>query len=64
MKKFAKLFKNTNIRIAFEAINATRNSLKLREETIDMYNQSGIYQLKYNECSLKCTGQRRCTFKF
>jgi hypothetical protein len=37
--------------------------LKPRLPKTDIYNQSGIYQLKCNDCSLKYIGQTGRTFK-
>jgi hypothetical protein len=42
---------------------ATTNTVKHHMKPRDMYNQTGVYQLKCNECPLKYTGQTRCTFK-
>jgi hypothetical protein len=53
-----KLLKNTNIKIAYKT-NTTENHLKPKKPVIDIYNQSGIYQLKCNDCPLKYIGQRR-----
>jgi hypothetical protein len=58
-----KLFKNTNIKIAYKTINTIKNHLKPKKLVIDIYNQSGIYQLKCNDCSLKYIGQMGRTFK-
>jgi hypothetical protein len=58
-----KLFKNTDIRIAFKTTNITKNHLKPREQTTDIYNQSGVYQLKCNECPLRYVRQMGHTIK-
>jgi hypothetical protein len=59
----SKLFKNTDIKIAFKTTNTTKNDLNPREKTVGTYNQSGVYQFRCNECPLKYAGQMRCTFK-
>jgi hypothetical protein len=55
--KITKLFKNTNIRIAFETTNKIQNHLKPREGTIDTHNRI------CKERTLKYVGKTGLTFK-
>jgi hypothetical protein len=59
MRTIIKLFRNTDLKIAFRTINTIKNHLKPREITVDMCNQSGVYQLKCNEYPLKYFRQSR-----
>jgi hypothetical protein len=52
-----KSFKNTNIKIAYKTTNKIKNQLKPKIALNDIYNQSGIYQPRYNNCPLKYIGQ-------
>jgi hypothetical protein len=52
-----KLFRNINIKIAFKTNNTIQFHLKSRETTEDIYNVSGVYQFKRDECPLKNAGQ-------
>jgi hypothetical protein len=58
-------YSRTNIKIAFQTSNIIKEHLKPSEKTINTYeyNQSGAYQLIYNEYSLKNVGQTGCTFQ-
>jgi hypothetical protein len=56
-----KLSKNTQIRVAFCTKNTVSNILKHHAHT-DKYNNSGIYQMKCLDCSLKYVGQTGRTF--
>jgi hypothetical protein len=46
---FTKLFRDTNIKIAFKTVNTIQHHLRAREAMGDACNQSGIYQLECNE---------------
>jgi hypothetical protein len=52
-----KLFKNTNIRISFRTKNTIKNHLKTKKHIPNIYDESGIYQLKCSSCPLKYVGQ-------
>jgi hypothetical protein len=51
-----KLLKNTNIRTSFRTTNTIKNHLKPRKHISNIYNESGIYQLKCKSCPLKYVG--------
>jgi hypothetical protein len=55
-KEIAKLFKETNIKIAFQAKNTKQNLVKPHLQQ-DEYENSGIYQMKCIDCPLKYIGQ-------
>ena len=63
-----KLFKNTNINIAYKTNNTMRNLLTQHTTTNHptttsaKYNKSGIYQLSCPDCNLKYTGQTGRSF--
>jgi hypothetical protein len=40
------LFRNTNIKFAYQTTNRTGHLLKPRNPPVDIYNMSGIYQLQ------------------
>jgi hypothetical protein len=57
------LFRNINLKIAFKTNNTIQCHLKPWETTEDIYNRSGVYQLKCDECPLKYVGQTGHKFK-
>jgi hypothetical protein len=61
VRQITKLFKNTQIRVAFHAKNTISNILKHHAQT-DKYNNSGTYQMKCLDCPLKYVGQTGRTF--
>jgi hypothetical protein len=65
IRTITKLFKNTNVKIAYKTINTIENHLKPRLQVTDIYeyNQSGVYQLKCKDCPLKYIGKTGRTFK-
>jgi radical SAM protein with 4Fe4S-binding SPASM domain len=63
MRIITKLFRNTNIKIAYKTTNTTKRHFKSKDKTVLKYSQSGIYQLKCKECPLKYIGQTGCMFK-
>jgi hypothetical protein len=63
IRAITKLFKNTNIAIAYKTNNTIRNHLKPILPKTDTYNQSDVYQLKCNGCPLKYIGQTGRTFQ-
>jgi hypothetical protein len=62
-RTITKLFKNRDIGIAFKTTNTIKNHPKPREHIRDIYKESGVYQLKCNECPLRYIGQTGRTFK-
>jgi hypothetical protein len=53
-----KLFKNTNVKIAFTTNNTTEKCLTIKQETSQSrFEKSGIYQLTCPECKMKYTRQ-------
>jgi hypothetical protein len=61
-KEIAKLFKETNIKIAFRTKNTIQNLVKPRLQQ-DEYENSGVYQIKFMDCPLKYIGQTGRSFK-
>jgi hypothetical protein len=55
-RTITKLFKVTQIKIAFRTQNTIPNLVKQHPRG-DNYNKSGIYQMKSFDCPLKCIGQ-------
>jgi hypothetical protein len=62
-RTITRLFKNTNIRTAYETKNTIQNHLQPKKHDIDKYNHSGIYQIKCNSCQLKYIGQTGRNFR-
>jgi hypothetical protein len=56
VRKITKLFRDTQIKIAFRTTNTIQNILKHQPPT-DKFNRSGIYQMKCLDCPLKYIGQ-------
>jgi hypothetical protein len=52
VRQISKLFKDTQLEIAFLTKNTVNNILKHRVQT-GKYNNSGIYQMKCLDCQLK-----------
>ena len=62
-----KLFKNTNVKVAFTTDNTIGKHLTIKQETPqNKYERSGVYQLTCPECKMKYTGQtgRPCKVRF
>jgi hypothetical protein len=59
-----KLFKNTDVKIAFTTDNTIEKHLDVIQETPqNTYDRSGIYQLTCPECKMEYTGQMGRPFK-
>ena len=59
-----KLFKNTNIKIAFTTDNTVGKRLTVKQETLQSkYERSCVYQLTCPECKMKYTRQTGRPFK-
>jgi hypothetical protein len=61
VRKIAKLFRDTHIRVAFRTRNTIENILKYKPKA-NIYNKSGIYQMKCIESPKKYIGQTGRTF--
>jgi hypothetical protein len=61
-KGIAKLFKETNIKLAFRTKNTIQNLVKPRLQQ-DEYENSGVYQMRCMDCPLKYIGQMGRIFK-
>jgi hypothetical protein len=62
-RTITKLFKNTDLRIAYRTNNRIQNYLQSKNRDPDKYNHSGIYELKCNNCQLKYIGQTGRNFR-
>jgi hypothetical protein len=65
-RSITKIFKTTNLKVAFKTSNTIQNhlcNLKESNHQKDPYQNSGIYQLTCKECNLKYLGQTDRTFK-
>jgi hypothetical protein len=58
-----RLFRNTNIHIAYKTNNTLQKHLQIKNIDPDKYNNSGIYEIKCNSCQLKYIGQTGRNFK-
>jgi hypothetical protein len=58
-----RLFKNTDIRIAYKTKNTIQSHLQPKRHIPDKYNSSSIYQIKCNSCQLKYIGQTGRNFR-
>jgi hypothetical protein len=56
MRQVTKIFKDTQLKIAFRTQNTIKNILRHKTKT-EKYDNSGIYQIKCLDCPLRCTGQ-------
>jgi mevalonate kinase len=56
IRKFTKLFKNTNLKVAFETITAV-GKLVSDTRTTNTYEQSGIYKMTFQSCRKVYIGQ-------
>jgi hypothetical protein len=62
-RTITKLFRKTNLKIAYRTTNTIKHHLKPKNQITDIYNKSGVYQLKCNECPIKYIGQTGRTSK-
>jgi hypothetical protein len=56
-RTITRLFKNTDIRIAYKRKNTIQSHLQPKRHITDKYNSSCIYKIKCNSCQLKYIGQ-------
>lgn len=61
-KYITKIFKRTNLKIAYKTKIAIKKLLRPKPRNQDKYINSGIYQLQCQDCSKKCTGQTGRSF--
>jgi hypothetical protein len=60
VRTITKLFKNTEIRIAYKTKNTIQHHLQLKENNDpDKYDHSGVYEISCRNCKLKSLGQIR-----
>jgi hypothetical protein len=59
----AKLFRNTNIRIAYKTNNTLQKHLQTKSIISDKYNQCGVYEIKCNSCPKRYMGQTGRNFR-
>jgi hypothetical protein len=62
-RTITRLFKNTNLSIAYRTNNTIKNHLCISNYNTDKYSRSGIYELKCNSFPLKYIGQTGCNFR-
>jgi hypothetical protein len=65
-RNITRIFKTTNLKIAFKTANTIQNylcNLKEPNHQNDPYQNSGIYQLTCKECNQKYTGQTCRAFR-
>jgi hypothetical protein len=62
-RTITKLFKNTNLHIAYKTKNTLQKHLQLKNKDPDKYNHSSIYEIKCNTCHLKYIGQTGRNFR-
>jgi hypothetical protein len=63
VRMITKLFRNTELKIAYKTTNTLRNHLKTQKKTSNKYELSGVYRLKCGECPHIYTGQTGRPFK-
>jgi hypothetical protein len=61
-RTIAKLFRNTNIKIAYKTTNTIQNHLRAKKLD-NIYNKSGVYQLTCGGCQKKYVGQTGRNFR-
>jgi hypothetical protein len=62
-RTITKLFRNTNIHIAYKTRTTLQKHLQIKNINPDKYNQSGVYEIKCNSCPLKYIGQTGRNFR-
>jgi hypothetical protein len=62
VRQITKIFKDTQLNIAFRTQNTVENILRHKTKT-EKYDSSGIYQMKCLDCPLRYIGQTGRTFK-
>jgi hypothetical protein len=62
-QQIAKIFKDTDIKIAFRTKNTLKKHLQPKQIGRNKYDNSGVYKLKCMDCSLQYIGQTGRSFK-
>jgi hypothetical protein len=62
VRQITKIFKDTQLSVAFRTQNTIENILRQKTET-EKYDNSGVYQMKCLDCPMKYIGQIVRTFK-
>ena len=57
------LFRKTNLKIAFRTNNTIQNLLKHKQQTLDIYTQTGVYKLKCPDFNKVYVGQTGRSFQ-
>jgi hypothetical protein len=57
VRKVTNIFKNTNLRIAFQATNTIWRLLNIKKKQPNIYTNSGVYSIKCSTCNWFYTGQ-------
>jgi hypothetical protein len=63
VRTITKVFRNTNLKVAFRTNNTIKHHVSMEEKTTDVYNLSGVYQMLCKGCPLKYVGQTGHTFR-
>jgi hypothetical protein len=58
-----KLFRNTNILIAYKTKDSLQKHLQIKSINPDKYSQSGVYEIKCKRCPLNYIGQTGRNFR-
>jgi hypothetical protein len=61
-RTIAKLFRNTNIKIAYKTTNTIQKHLRTKKQD-SIYNKSGVYRLTCGGCQKKYIGQTGRNFQ-
>jgi len=56
------LFRKINLKIEFRTNNTIQNLLKHKQQTPDIYTQTGVYKLKCPDCNKAYVGQTGRSF--
>jgi hypothetical protein len=62
IRTLTKIFKHTNLRIAYSVNNTITHKTSLKQQDIDNYNDSDVHKLKFKGCSKVCMGQTGRSF--
>jgi hypothetical protein len=63
IRTITKLFRNTNMKVAFGTNNTIKQHINAKEKTTDKYDLCGVYQMSCKDCNLKYVGQTGCMFQ-
>jgi hypothetical protein len=62
VRTITKLFRNTNMKVAFRTNNTIKQHIKAKEKITDKYDLCGVYQMSCKDCNLKYISQTGRTF--